>query len=284
MPRLISILPLALATLSATALYGQSADPAGQPPPLQDQPAPITRSGPANGFANGQGPRPDAPYTTTLAVGQVLSTNRNTANVQPVTGVFLRVAANSAVREVAATPERVEFRVERGLVNVSVHHPDDHMLVLVDLPGGQVQLLKNGFYTFNAATNTTRVLKGEANAFAGAASDAKPLKVKEDHAVIFPAPGQTGIQLRSVEFYPMQARGDVIASPAEYARASDGPGYGYGYEYPYPAYGFVGYGYGYPWGYGPYWDGFYGYPFGVGIGFGGFYGGGFYHGGFRGRR
>jgi hypothetical protein len=212
-------------------------------------------------------------------VGEILKTNRNTANTQPITGVFLRVAPNSAVREVAANPQRTEFRVEHGLLNVSVHHPDDHMLVLVDLPGGQVQLLKNGFYTFNAGTNTVRVLKGEADAFVGAASDAKPLKVKEYHAVVFPAAGQTGIRLQSIEFYPIQARGDIISSPAEYARASDGPGYGYGY----PTYGF-GEGYGYPYGYpyDPYWGGYYGYPFGIGLGFGGFYGGGFYGGGFRG--
>jgi hypothetical protein len=280
MPRLNFLLPLALATLSATALHGQSADPAGQLS-SQNNPAPITRTGPANGLEV----RDNTQYTTSLSVGQILATNRNTANVQPVTGVFLRIAANSAVREVSATPERAEFRVERGLVNVSVHHPEDHMLVLVDLPGGQVQLLKNGFYTFNAATNTTRVLKGEADAFTGIDTNAKPLKVKEDHAVIFPAAGQAGVKLRSIEFYPMQARGDVIASPGEYARASDGPGYGYGYGAGYPAYGFAGYGYPGVWGgYDPYWDGFYGYPFGVGIGFGGFYGGGFYHGGFRGRR
>jgi hypothetical protein len=281
MPRLNFFFPLVLATLSTSALYAQSADPTGQSS-QQNEPAPNTRSAPANG----SGSRNDVPYTTSLSEGQVLTTNRNTANVQPVTGVFLRIAANSAVREVSATPERAEFRVESGLVNVSVHHPEDHMLVLVDLPGGQVQLLKNGFYTFNAATNTTRVLKGEADAFTGADSNSEPLKVKEDHAVIFPAAGQTGVKLRSIEFYPMQARGDVIASPAEYARASDGPGYGYGYGgYPYPAFGF-GYGYDYPWGgYDPYWGGgFYGYPFGVGIGFGGFYGGGFRGGGFRGRR
>jgi hypothetical protein len=275
MPRLNFFLPLALATLSATALHAQSVDPAGQTqPPDTQQPAPITRSGPASGY----GPRGDAPYSTTLAVGGVLSTTRNTANAEPITGVYLRVAPNSAVREVSASPQRTEFRVERGIANVSVHHPDSHMLVLVDLPGGQVQLLKNGFYTFNAGTNTSRVLKGEADAFAGSASDAKPLKVKEYHAVTFPAAEQTGVRLQSIEFYPIQARGDIVSSPVEYARASDGPAYGYGYGY--PAYGF---GYGYPYGYpyGPYWDGFYGYPFGLGLGFGGFYGGGFYGGGFH---
>ncbi len=40
--------------------------------------------------------------------------------------------------------------------------------LLVDLPGGQVSLLKDGFYTFNADTQTVRVLKGEADAYPGA--------------------------------------------------------------------------------------------------------------------
>jgi hypothetical protein len=196
-----------------------------------------------------------------------------------VSGVYLRVAQDSAVRAVAFDEKHAELRVERGLVNISVHHPSDGTLLLVDLPGGQVQMLKNGLYTFNATTNTVRVLKGEASAFTSTAADnAKPIKVKEDHSLTFATTGK----LRTVEFYPFQARNDLIPEPYNYARTTDGPGYGYG---PGPYYGFYGdpyYAWDYPWGYGPYW----GYPgFGFGYGFygGGFYGGGF-RGGFRGRR
>jgi hypothetical protein len=183
------------------------------------------------------------------------------------------------VRAVAVDPQKVEFKVERGLVNLSVHDPAKGQLVLVDLPGGQVQPLKNGFYTFNAATNTVRVLKGEADAFTGPDTAAKPLKVKEDHAVTFSGIQNPG-KLRSIEFYPFDARADIIPAPADYARASDGP------RYAYPGYygaGFYGDGYPYypyyAWGY-PYYG--WGYP-GFGLGFG-YFGGGFYGGGFRGRR
>jgi hypothetical protein len=183
------------------------------------------------------------------------------------------------VRAVFIDPQRAEFKVERGLVNLSVHDPAKGQLILVDLPGGQVQSLKNGFYTLNAATSTVRVLKGEADAFVGAKQDAKPIKVKEDHSVTFPAPGTAVAKVRSIEFYPYEARTDVIPSPADYARSTDGPRYGDGY----PGYGFYGGGYPYyAWDY-PY--GYYGYPYGYGFGLGfgyGFYGGGFYGGGFRG--
>ncbi len=291
MPRLTRFLPLALATLSATALLAQ-ADPAGQTPSTQapttqDTPAPIERHAPTpeqyehlHGLQRG----PMQNYDARLSAGQVLATSGGTANAVPLPGVYLRVAPDSTVREVASDGKRTEFRVERGLANISVHGPSDGMLLLVDLPNGQVQLLKNGLYTFNATTNTARVLVGEANAFANtAAPDAKPVKVKEDHAVTFTA--AVG-KLRSIEFYPMEARTDVIPQPYREGHPDAPVGGGYGYE-PYsgfyggyaPYYGYVG-PWGGPWGYwgDPYFD----YPFGLGLGFGYGFGGGFYRGGFGG--
>jgi hypothetical protein len=288
MPRLTHFLPLALATLSATALLAQ-ADPAGQTstPPTS---APIERHAPTpeqyeaqHGLRRGDNDN----YDAKIAVGGIIATSGGTANAQPVAGVYLRVAPDSTVRELASDAQHTEFRVDRGLVNISVHGPADGMLLLVDLPNGQVQMLKNGFYTFNAATNTVRVLKGEASAFASASpEDAKAVKVKEAHAVSFVA--TTG-KPRSVEFAPFQARNDVIPRPYQEneARTTDGPRYGYG---PYSGFygGYAPYG---AWG-SPYWgDPYfgYGYPFGFGLGFGYGYsfGGGFYRGGFggfRGRR
>jgi hypothetical protein len=240
------------------------------------QPAPIERTQPAQPTTLTR----YTSYTTTLAVGQVLAPTTGVASAQPVAGVYLRVAPNSAVRAVSLDPQHAEFKVERGLINLSVHDPAKGQLVLVDLPGGQVQALKNGFYTFNAATDTVRVLKGEADAFVGANTGAKPIKVKEEHSVTFPASGTTVGKLRTVEFYPYEARTDIIPDPGAYARGTDGPQYGSAY---YPGYGFYGYGYPYyAWGY-PYYG--YGYPFGSGLGFGyGWGGGGFYGGGFHGRR
>ena len=282
MPRLIRLFPLALATLSVAAMHAQT-DPAGQTSSSQP-PAPIVRSAPQDAYGQQQprhGYRPyRGNYEGTLAAGQMLAAIDGTANAQPVPGVYVRVAMSGAIREIAADAQHAEFRVERGVVNISVHHPEDGKLLLVDLPGGQVQMLKNGLYTFNAATGTARVLKGEANAFASnAAPNAKPIKVKEDKAVTFPPAGTAVAKLHAYDFYPFQLGSDLIPQPYSQARMNDGPGYGYGYA---PYGGF----YGGPWGdpyyaWGPYGDGFYGYPFGVGLGFGfgGFYGGGFGGGG-----
>jgi hypothetical protein len=168
------------------------------------------------------------------------------------------------VKTVSADAKRTELRVERGLANISVHQPAGKSELLVDLPGGQVSLLKDGLYTFNADTNTVRVLKGEADAYPGASGSAdaavKGIKVKEDHAVEFGAPSG---KVRSVEVDPWELRADLL--PVNGGNGEPSRGYGYG-PYGYSVY--PGYAWGYPgWGY-PY-----GFGYGVGLG---------YYGGFRG--
>jgi hypothetical protein len=247
---------LALITLSATtALQAQSPDPASA------QPAPIERgSYTASGYNT---------YTVSLAAGQLLAPTRGTATAQPIPGVLVRVAANSSVRAVSVAGP-VELKVERGLVNVNVHHPANDSQILVDLPGGQTSLLKDGLYTFNASTNTIRVLKGEAITMP---PNQKQVKVKEDHSVTL-----TGTSIKSVSFDPYEARADLIPY-APRPNAGDGYGpYGEGFYggYPYYAYGYYPY------------DGYfgYGYPFALGFGYYGGWGGGWRggYGGFHGRR
>ena len=273
MPRQFTLF-LALATLSATAITApaQSADPAAPnpsattqtpPPPPPAPPAPIERGS--------RGPYGYNAYVTTLTSGQVLATTHHTASAQPAPGIFLRVGRESSVRAIAVGAENTELKLERGLINISVHHPANGAQILVDLPGGQTSLLKDGLYTVNATTNTVRVLKGEAIAFP---PNQKRIKVKEDHAVVLNGPN-----VHSFEFDPPQARADLIP----YAPAPGGYGPGRGYAPGYPGYSFYGdgepyydgYPYGYPYGYG--------YPFGFGLGFG-YFGGGWYGGGFHGRR
>jgi hypothetical protein len=187
----------------------------------------------------------------------------------------VRVGAQSSVKEVSSDAQKLELSVEHGVANINVNDPVKDTLILVDLPGGQTQLLKNGLYTFNAETNTARVLRGEALAFpAGAAANAKPVKVKEYNKIVF-----SGTNLRAQEFVPYEVSVDLLPGPAvEPGQGEPGGFYGpYGYGfYPY-------YAYGYPWGWGyPYGYGF--YPFGVGFGYyGGFHGGYGFHGGGRAR-
>ena len=245
MPRSLALL-LALATLSATAQAQNAyvADPATSSY-LQSQPAPIQRNTPGN-----------------------ITTSR------PIPGVVIRADQPSAVKTVSSG-NPTEFRLDHGRANVSVRHPENGTQILVDLPGGQTALLKDGFYTFNADTNTVRVLKGEAKAFPS--QNAKGIKVKEFHQLVLAGPN-----VRSIEVDPMQASADLLPSNRgpRYGNGfyGDGPyGDGYGY-YPYDGY----YAYGYPYGFYGYPYG-YGYPFGFGFGYyGGFRGG--FGGGFRGHR
>lgn len=274
-----------------------------EPSFMQAQPAPIERAYPNPTYSSptypDQNPGPygqSMPAPVTLAPGGAISATATSLTAHPIPGVILRVAPNSSVKEVVSSNDRLELRVESGIANVDVHDAQKDLVMLIDLPGGQTQILKNGLYTFNATTNTAGVLKGEALAFPASASNAGKLKVKEYNKFEF------GKDTKAHEFVPQQALADLIPAPRP-EQNGYGAGYGYGYR--------NGYGYGY--GYGPYGDGFYGYPYaypygyypyygfagpypwgpwgypygfypGIGIGFGYFGGFGFHGGGFRGRR
>jgi hypothetical protein len=158
-----------------------------------------------------------------------------------------------------------------------VHDPSADTLILVDLPGGQTQLLKNGLYTFNADTNTVRVLHGEADAFLGATGN--PLKVKEEEQIILTSNAQ------ATHFDRYFARQDFLG-PSNNPQQQQASGYGDAtYAAAPPVYGYAPgfYGDGYYYGGYPYyaydWGWGWGYPF-FGFGWGGGWGG--YYGGFRG--
>ena len=254
---------LALATLSV-GTHAYATEPAGpgtSSDAAQPQAAPIVHAyadqdGTPNSNSPAYRPMPDA---------------RGITSLHPIAGVSVRVDANASVDTVSANAKVTELRIVRGIANVSIHHPEKNVRVLVDRPGGQTALLKDGLYTFNAETNIVRVLKGEADAYPGSAVDG--IKVKEDHQFAF---GASTAGTRAVESSREELTADYLPpnSPAGDgpARLGYGP-YGDGY-YGYPAYGY----YGYPYGFGnPY-----GYGFGLGFGYyGGF--GGFRGGGFRGR-
>ncbi len=296
------------AMLTAAALTAAAAVGAAQTPQDQanqttnQQAAPIERAYPnqnAPQYRSGQMPQPVGPAwasPVTIAPGQAVSPTSGEATATPIQGVLLRVAPKSSVREVSSDPQKLELSVDRGIANINVHDPAKDVLILIDLPGGQTQLLKNGLYTFDAETNTARVLKGEALAFPGSDknADEKPLKVKENNKIVF-----NGTNVKPHEFAPYDARMDLLAAPPDSRQGGSGY-YGYHGYAPYGD-GFYGgypyWAYDYPWAWGyPYYGGGW-YPYGVGFGFGygggwgggwggyhGFHGGGFHGGGFHGRR
>jgi len=259
---------LALATLTtATAVaLAQDTDPnAAQNgdqtnnPPAQSQPAPIERSGDnSNGYNTN---------VQKMMPGQLIEADQGTTSVVAAPGVFVRIGRGGSIRAIKLSNEDTELRVDRGRVNISVHSPLKHAQILIDLPGGQTDLIKDGFYTFNANTNTVRTLKGEAYAYPGTNTQQPPIKVKEYHAVVFNGP-----DIRSFEFDPFEARADLIPYGRDGYQPGPG-GYGPG---PYAGYPYYDYGYPYYWGYYPWGFGFYG-----GYGFRGGFGGGFHGGGGR---
>ena len=216
MPRITSLL-LALTLITVTsAVFAQNNDQQSEQmstPPTQSQAAPIERSPESQpGNPNGYNTSP-----TQLTAGQMLSGGRRAASAIAAPGVFLRVGHDSDVRAITLTNENTVLKVERGVANISVHSAIKHAQILVILPGGQTNLLKDGFYTFNANTNTVRVLKGEAWAYPGSNPQQKPIKIKENHAVIFNGP-----DIRSFEFDPFEARADLIPYVKQWvARAPD---------------------------------------------------------------
>jgi hypothetical protein len=255
MSRFIALLLAVVASTAVVQAQSTGVATPGTSADLQTQAAPVVRAYPRT--------NPDG-----RSVNQVTQT-------YPIPGVVLRVAANGSVKTVSADANGMELRVEHGRANISVRQPAQNSELLVDLPGGQVSLLKDGLYTFNADTNTVRVLKGEADAYPGPIGPgAKGIKVKEYREVAFTS---TPSSVRTVDVTPQEASADLLP-PSGYngepARGYGYPGYGYGpygdgyYGYPYPVY--PGYAWGYPgWGFG------YPYGFGFGVGFG-------YYGGFRG--
>ena len=194
---------------------------------------------------------------------------------QPNSGIFVRSDVANGVEVVSSSNSATELRVLQGRADVTVHHPADHSEILVDLPGGQVSLLKDGLYTFNAGTKTVRVLHGEAEAYGGAKDASKGTKVKESQQLAF----YGDVKLKAVNSYAYELTADLLPGGGQGRGEGNAVGLYRGTFYGgYPYYAGA---YGYPLGYGfaPYG---YGYPFRVGLGFG-YYGGGFgSFGGFRG--
>ncbi len=235
-----------------------------------------------NSASQGSNPAP-SPQGTSIAQGYPGSysngaqvSGARTFDFQPNSGIFVRSDVSNGVETVSSSDAVTELRIVQGRADVTVHHPAGHSEILIDLPGGQVSLLKDGLYTFNAGTKTVRVLHGEAEAYDGAKDASKGTKVKETQQLAFFG----NVKLRAVNAYPYELTADLL--PGGGRGRGDGMANGqYGDGF-YAGSSYYAGGYGYPWGYGfsPYGFG-YGYPLGVGVGFG-YYGGfGGFRGGFR---
>ena len=199
--------------------------------------------------------------------GQVIAPMHGTASAVPATGVFLRVAQGGSVRVVELSDVELELDVTHGVANIAIHNSVKGAEFLIDLPGGQTDLIKDGFYTFNANTDTMRVLKGEAYAYPGDHMNRKPIKIKEKHAIYFNGPSS-----HVFEFDPNEVTGDLVpfGPPPQAGQGQYGSGgympYGSGEPYDWYQNGYP-YWWSYPYWWDPGWD--WGWGLGWGWGWGG---------------
>ena len=97
-----------------------------------------------------------------LEPGQSITTENGKAEVLLTPGVFLRVGSNSAVKMISPSLTNTEIGVEEGEASVEVAEIHKQNDIRIDADGVTTELVKNGYYDFDAAHNQVRVLDGEA--------------------------------------------------------------------------------------------------------------------------
>lgn len=122
--------------------------------------------------------------STAMNAGDVLTTGAGKAEVLLTPGIFLRVDSNSAVKMISPDLEatRIELKHGRAAVEVDQILPQN-MIQIID-NGETVQLMKTGYYEFDATPPAVMVFKGEARVKAGVGiqvGEGKWGKVKGGH-------------------------------------------------------------------------------------------------------
>jgi hypothetical protein len=170
MPRLKALVLVSLAALCAPA-FGQGANHA--------------RPGTLNyveGQASIDGRQVSSRSVGTAEVeaGQYLATGDGKAEILLTPGVFLRLDKDSSVKMVSPDLTHTEVLLDRGRASVEADQLYPQNTILIDQKGGQTQLLKNGFYEFNADDSTVRTFDGKAAVYRGddLQSKVKPVDVK----------------------------------------------------------------------------------------------------------
>jgi hypothetical protein len=226
---------------------------------------------------------------TDLNPGQELTTENGRAEILLTPGVFLRLGNDSVVKMISPDLLHTQVELERGRAGVEVDeiHPENDLDILD--AGVTTQLLKNGYYEFDAARPTAMVFDGKAAVEVG---DGKYRVIKSHHELALTPPANakplikekpTGFDENAAkdELYNWNSLRSQYLAEANNQIAGEyvgGPGFVPGWYWdPYMwDYTFIGWN--------PFWSpfgwGF--YPFGWGGGYGGWgwYGGGrgVYHG------
>jgi ferric-dicitrate binding protein FerR (iron transport regulator) len=113
-----------------------------------------------------------------MNAGEALSTMKGKAEILLTPGVFLRLDDDSAVKMISPDITRTQVELDRGRAAVEVDElHDQNDLEIVDA-GVTTQLVKTGYYEFDASHPTAMVFKGKAAVEVG---DGKYKVVKNHH-------------------------------------------------------------------------------------------------------
>ncbi len=253
-------------------------------------------------YLDGQPLGRNAVGSTQMAAGQVLQTHEGKAEILLNPGIYLRVNDHSTVKMISPYITPTQIAILRGQASVEVDQLLKQNVVQILDHGVTTQLVKAGYYEFNANDGRAMVFKGQAEV---EYAPGKWAEIKGDHEMTL----QQGVKENEAKFRPdpredllmqwSKLRSQYLAEANEQmAPEFYGPGFYPGWYWdPWMwDYTFIGAGPFYsPFGWGFYplgwdgWGGFYGGFYGRGFGglhggFGGFHGGigGGFHGGGRG--
>ena len=180
-----------------------------------------------------------------IAPGQVLKTLTGRAEVMLDPGIYLRLDDHSEAKmlTMAITPTRVE--VEHGEIGVEVDELHDGNVLQVVDDGVTTQLVKTGYYEFNANSPMVKVFSGQAEVHARKGAWTK---VGPRHEMVLADAAQAkprGFQ-PDPEEEPMMAwnklRSQYLTETYEQNNPEYGMGYGMGYGWGGPGWGGGGWG------------------------------------------
>jgi FecR protein len=97
-----------------------------------------------------------------LEPGQSLTTENGKAEVLLIPGVFLRVGADSSVQMISPSLTNTEVLLQKGEATVEVTELHKENRLRMDENGTVTELVKTGFYDFDANQNQIRVFDGQA--------------------------------------------------------------------------------------------------------------------------
>ena len=137
-------------------------------------------------YLNGKPLHQQSVGSLALDPGQVLTTGTGKTEVLLTPGIFLRVDSNSAVKMISPDLAQTQVQLERGRAGVEVDQIFPQNMVQVIDNGVTTQLIKPGYYEFDANQPEAMVFDGRAEVQVG---DGKWETVKGHHELALVADG-----------------------------------------------------------------------------------------------